>query len=41
MEGTTVTHPLPESHQPDACPDIRQLHPFAQERLTITKQEYI
>ena len=41
MEGTLNTHNSPESHRPRASLDEGQPCPFAQEWITITKQEHI
>ena len=41
MEGPTHTCPSLEPHKPLACLDERQPTPFAQQWLTITKQEHI
>ena len=41
MEGSPFTYTLPESHQSATRLDERQRLPFAQETVTITKQDYI
>jgi len=41
MEGATKTCSTAEPHRPVACPHAGQSSPFAQQWVTITKQEHI